>query len=418
MITRHKIAFRFIVIFFTLLMLPFPFRVLPFLNFIGAGLLAFYQKVVPWIGSHVLHLPSEITIFGNGSGDTTYNYVLLLFQFGLALFGTLLWTVLERKPKNYERINYWFLVTMRYYLGMILFQYGIVKIIQLQFPPTNFYRLLEPIGDASPMGLAWTFLGFSAGYNLFIGLGEAIGGVLLFHRKTKILGCIVSIAVTVNIVAINFFYDVPVKLFSSQLLVMAVLILSPDLKQIFRVILLNLPTQSIQFYQPFKQKKWRKAALALKVLFIGYILFTLTFSALQSQYIYGKKAILPPLFGLYEVKDFSINQNPIQPLLNHPDRWRYLDINKGNRATVYQMDMTKVMYLVEVDSVKQRIDFKFSKDESPKLTFHYEESDAYLHLTGKMQNDSIAVKLIKRTLADFNLTNRKFRWINEYPDNQ
>ena len=33
---------------------------------------------MPWVGRHILHLSYAITVFPNGSGDTTYNYVEVL----------------------------------------------------------------------------------------------------------------------------------------------------------------------------------------------------------------------------------------------------------------------------------------------------------------------------------------------------
>jgi hypothetical protein len=39
-------------------------------------------------------------------------------------------------------------------------------------------RLLKPYGESSPMGLLWTFMGYSTGYNLFTGGAEALGGLL------------------------------------------------------------------------------------------------------------------------------------------------------------------------------------------------------------------------------------------------
>jgi hypothetical protein len=65
------------------------------------------------------------------------------------------------------------------------------------------------------MGLAWTFLGFSKAYNYFMGIAEAGGGLLLLFRRTAIFGVLLSMIVTSNIVAINFCFDVPVKLYSS-----------------------------------------------------------------------------------------------------------------------------------------------------------------------------------------------------------
>jgi len=39
--------------------------------------------------------------------------------------------------------------------------------------------MIEPLGEFSPMGLMWTFMGYSKGYNRFVGGAEMLGGILL-----------------------------------------------------------------------------------------------------------------------------------------------------------------------------------------------------------------------------------------------
>ena len=75
-----------------------------------------------------------------------------------------------------------------------LLSYGTIKIIQTQFPFPSFDRLLERYGDSSPMGLLWTFMGYSRPYNFLAGACEASGGLLLFFRRTTTLGALVAAA--------------------------------------------------------------------------------------------------------------------------------------------------------------------------------------------------------------------------------
>ena len=88
--------------------------------------------------------------------------------------------------------------------------YGMFKILLIQFGEIAFWRLLQPYGDSSPMGLAWTFWGHSKGYNIFMVLSEFIGGVLLFHRKTKLMGSLILIIFNKTIESIQ--YQPPFKL--------------------------------------------------------------------------------------------------------------------------------------------------------------------------------------------------------------
>ncbi|MGY0037489.1 hypothetical protein [Pedobacter sp. NJ-S-72] len=105
----------------------------------------------------------------------------------------------------------------------MLIKYGMAKIIKLQFPFPSNYRMIQAYGDSSPMGLAWTFLGFSKGYNLFMGIAEVMGILLLF-RRTLTIGAIIALMTTANVMAINYFYDVPVKILSTALVLMCIFI--------------------------------------------------------------------------------------------------------------------------------------------------------------------------------------------------
>ena len=125
------------------------------------------HQFIPWVGDLVFGV--EITTFTNGSGDTTYDYVLSFVMLVLAVVGGAIWSLLDRNKLSYVKLYYWLSVAVRFYVGLMLINYGLVKVIKLQFSYPSFHKLLQDYGDSSPMGLAWTFLGFSKGYNLFIG---------------------------------------------------------------------------------------------------------------------------------------------------------------------------------------------------------------------------------------------------------
>lgn len=122
----------------------------------------------------------------SGSGDTTYDWLKLLFVLILASFGSFFWGIFSKPTKNYDKLYYYLTLAVRYYVGFLLISYGLVKVFKLQFPAPNLYRLSQEYGDSSPMGLAWTFLGFSKGYNLFMGIAEICSIFLLFRRTLVI----------------------------------------------------------------------------------------------------------------------------------------------------------------------------------------------------------------------------------------
>ena len=71
----------------------------------------------------------------------------------------------------------------------------------------------------------------------FAGGAELLGGVLLVWRRTALLGACVSVGVMLNVMLMNFCYDVPVKLFSAHLVVAGLCILQPDAGRLARMFL-------------------------------------------------------------------------------------------------------------------------------------------------------------------------------------
>lgn len=415
MITTNKILFRFLVLFVALTTIPFPINIIPKLEFVQKSIFEVYQKIVPWIGENILNLKKPITIFQNGSGDKTYDYVLLLLLFVLALLGTIIWSLLDKKNRNYEKLNYWFLALTRYYLGYFMIYYGLFKIMPIQFGEIAFWRMLQPYGESSPMGLAWTFLGYSKGYNLFMGLSEFIGGILLFHKRTRLLGGLILLPVTTNIVAINFFYDVPVKLFSSELLLMAIIIVSPDLKRLLSLIVLNKPTDRINFPKPFESKKWTLGAKTLKWAFVLFIVYnTIDYTA----GIYKTRQNKPELYGLYEVTTFTSNQDTVKPLLTDEKRWRYVFFEFPNTIQFSRMNNSRYGLNSEIDTIKKQIRLTEFNDSTQVYLLDFKKTDSTLNFSGIFRKDTILCETKRLDKKDFRLTSRGFNWINEYPYNR
>jgi hypothetical protein len=66
--------------------------------------------------------------------------------------------------------------------------------------------------------LAWTFFGFSVGYIWFIGISQILGGGLLLFNKTKIIGVFILIPIVLNIIVVDFFFEISAGAMSSAIL--------------------------------------------------------------------------------------------------------------------------------------------------------------------------------------------------------
>ncbi len=178
----QKLVFRFFLVLFLLYIFFNPNGVLPYSDYAYDFYIQPFHTLMVWIGKDILHLSYPITVFTNGSGDTTYDYIVIFFIAVVSLIAAITWSLIDKKTKTYNKLFYWLCVIVRYYVAITMVSYGFVKVFKLQFPFFSPDRLLELYGNSSSMGLAWNFLGFSKGYNYVMGFAELSSGVLLLFR--------------------------------------------------------------------------------------------------------------------------------------------------------------------------------------------------------------------------------------------
>lgn len=414
-----KIAFRF---FFILLVL------IIFLNKNGAFLYArqifFYptellHQIIPWIAINVLKHEYNLTIFTNGSGDTTYDYILLLLFVIFSAFGCLVWSILDNKSKDYNKLYYWLIVLVRFYLGFTLILYGSVKVIQLQFPQPYLNRLIQPFGDSSPMGLAWTFLGFSKGYNIFMGIIE-VSAILLLFKRTMVVGAFLSLAASVHVMAMNYFFDVPVKILSTTLVFMCLFILAPNMLTIYRFFLTNQPQKITLLEVPAFRKRWHFILFrSFKYLIIVWTIGIMFSNALKRQYTYGSLAPKPFLYGIYYVEIVKLKGKEVLPLTTDSTRWKQMIISRTDYAQITLMNDSTLNFATVFDRGKKELILNSRNKDFEKYTLKYSFPDKdHLIFYGKKNTDSIYISFKRKDLKEFRLINRGFHWINEYPYNR
>src|SRR5690606_15743476 len=156
-------------------------------------------------------------------------------------------------------------------------------------------QLIQPLGDKSPMGLAWTYVGFSPAFSMFAGLAEAAGGMLLFFRRTTLLGALLVAVVMVNVMVMNFTFDIPVKLYSTLLVLMADFLVVPDARRLVQVVLWNEAAQPRQPFAFKLSRRWQVTAVVVKTIFIGGMLASNVYSSWKAVRTYGDQRPKSPL---------------------------------------------------------------------------------------------------------------------------
>ena len=248
---------------------PFPWYLIPFSSPVIQLVSEFHSGIVEIVAKDIFNV--DPSVINAGSSDAAINYVRMFCFLVYSFVGTLIFSALDRKRNDYDKVFYGLSVFLRYYLAVAMLDYGFAKVFNTQFPFLSDDRLLQTYGESSPMGLLWTFMAYSTSYNVFTGLWEVVGGFLLFFKRTRLLGALLIIAVMSNVVMLNISYDVPVKLHAMHLLAIAVFIIVPDLKKL-AAFFLRKPAELYPVKISFQNKvSWIYPAA--KVLVLSMLLF-------------------------------------------------------------------------------------------------------------------------------------------------
>lgn len=409
----HRIGFRFVFSYLVLYNFPFPIGTIPWTGWLANQYEKMWEAMIVWTGRQVLHLSKPIKFFPSGSGDKTSDFVQLLIVLVFAVVATITWTLLDAKRKEYRKLHEWLRIYVRYVLAFALLSYGIDKVIPNQMIPPGPEKLLEPFGEFSPMGLLWYFIGFSTPYMIFTGSVESIGGLLLFLRRTAPLGALVACGAMFNVAMLNYSYDVPVKLYSTNLFLMALFLLAPDIGRIANVLALNRPAApaSLTFPAPLRARSMRIGRLGAKLAFIAFALFSLIRVGIGEHRDLAKKS---PLYGAYDVEEFSDNGEARPPLTTDTKRWGKVAFDFPAFTQVRMMDGTAKFFRTEIDTAKSTVTFSTAQDKDKKYLLTYSRPDAeHLVLQGPWMGDTMVIKLKKIDDSKFLLISRGFHWINE-----
>lgn len=393
---------------------PFPLTLLPFgglVEMTWAGLWsAFVLGVAQALGIEVPALP-------NGSGDTTFNYVEVPTFALLALLFAVTWMLLPRRVSE-ARWRALLSLHLRYVLALAMLGYGFAKVFPGQFGPPSVDRLNSTYGESSPMGLLWTLMGLSRPYAIFGGALEVLGGLLLLFPATAVLGALVSVAVMANVVAMNFCFDVPVKLYSSHLFLMALGIALPEARRLLAAGLGRATAARERF-------RWAASARGLRLVRILHVLVLATLATRQwqgAQAILAREDDLPPspLAGLWRVEQRTVG-GALEPALpGAPALERVFFSPYG------------VVMFRDVAANAERLRFALDEaagtitltpfgvpvvQEEPRV-LRYSVVEDTLELRETLDGAESVTRLERVPERGYLLTERGFHWINEFPLNR
>ena len=418
-----RIGFRFVFSYFMLYLGPGAVGALgyeqhiihtPYRDF----WVAIWHQVVPWVGANILHLQGDFREVSNGSGDELYDYVLVFCILVTAAVATAVWSWLDRRRPNYERLHAWLRVLMRLSVAAPMLGYGIKKLMPAQFPEPPLVRLIDPLGQISPMGLLWTFMGYSPAYSFFGGLGETAGGLLILIPQFTTLASLISIGVMSNVLMLNLCYDVPRKIYSIHIILICMFLLLPQLRRLANMFVLNRPVEPEREVALFADKQWNRLAFWFQIAFGALAIVTCSWQS-RIDAVTLNTHLGPEVRGIWNVDDFVLDNVSHPPLLTDTERWQHLVLDTPAVINLQMMDNTLQQYRLNLDQQQNKLMFANWGSQRWKGDFRLDHSQPDLiTLTGQLDDRPLTVRLRRMNPSDpnkFLLVNRGFHWVNPVP---
>jgi len=410
-----RVAFRFCVLYFILYTLA---------GQIFGGVFL-YPGLVPalgtrwplrdltlWTAEHVFGGTPPF-VYAGTSGDTFFHWVQTALLLAAAVAGTIVWSALDRRTAS-VRLHAWFRLYLRFALAAQMFYYGMAKVIPTQFPPPALVTLVRPVGDLSLTDLLWVFIGASTPYQMFTGWAELVAGVLLVVPHTAALGALVALADMVQVFVLNMTYDFGLKQISFHLILIALVLLAPDLRRLAAVLVLNRAAAAPTHPALFRTPRANRVALAAQIAFGGLLL--VAFANLSQRFYSaegGPGAPRSPLRGIWAVERMAIDGNERLPLVNDYDRqWRRVIFDFADRMYFQRWDDSYAAYGVSLDESRRSLALTKGASRSWRAAFSYERpAPDRLILDGDMDGYRIRAELQLVERDTVRLLNSSFRWV-------
>ncbi len=228
--------------------------------------------LVQWVGIHIFHLTGlTATLHIQATSDSALRWVEIAVLLGASIAATVVWIACSRIRDQDGELLGWLRLLVRITLGAALLRYGFIKVYPIQFPPPPLAVLNETVGNSSPTMLFWSVYGLNPAFVMTLGWTEVVVGLLLFFRRTAFLGAVLALGVMANVALLDVSFDVPVKLYSLSLVVMALVLLSPELAMLIQLFLTDGPVTRASTWSPTGFGKLGRTALIAAELLIAVL---------------------------------------------------------------------------------------------------------------------------------------------------
>lgn len=398
-------AIRFLALFTVGFMLTFPTDI-TYIPHIAQWLSPFFEGWARYTGQHLLGLPISRTYAL--LSDTTGTYVHLLNLATLSVVIAVVWSY-TKKNELTPKLKYWYTIVVAYYLSLQLFIYGCSKVFKWQFYLPEPNTLYTPLGYTHKDLLFWSTMGTSYPYTIFSGVIELLPAVLLLFKRTRIVGALIAAAVLVNVVMLNFSYDISVKIFSLFLLLLCFVLLAYYNKPLWGFITQKPFAGQVYTHQLLSSPK-RKHYVVAKTIVIVFIVFDALAPYFITNNFNDDTFPRPALHGAYQVTTHVHNGDTLAPLLTNSRYIKKVFINrKGYLITQSANDFFADYKLDYLANNTLQIT-NYYTHTSTLLTCNKDDEGIYT-FSGEINRDSVVLKTKKIPLQKLPLLQKEVHWI-------
>ena len=413
-----RLAFRFCVIYLGLFCLATQISgsMLPNLAFAyrGLGRLAPMRDVTHLVAQSVFGI--TVPLDDLSDGEPLFFWVQTFWIAVVSVLAVAVWTAFDRRRPHDGTLYGWFYLFVRVALAASLFEYGMTKLIPTQFPAPPLTTLVTPVGELTLSALLWTSIGAAQPYEIFTGCIEVLAGVLVLIPRTTILGATLGLAALTQVLALNMAYDIGLKLVTLHLIVLAAFLLAPDVPRFIDFFVRHRPSEASTPPLPVRTPRAQRVALFAPIVLGAYALGMYAYINWTFWHVAGDKRPKSALYGIWNVRQLSVDGEARPPELNDYDRrWRRVIFDAPGTIVFQRTDDSLAPYGASIDTSRAAITLTRVNSRNRAAAFTYERpAEDRLTIAGDMDGHHIEADLRRVGFDEFPVLNSSFRWIRPH----
>jgi uncharacterized membrane protein YphA (DoxX/SURF4 family) len=407
------VAFRFGVVYLTLFCLATQISGSlipnPWFTYRGLGRLWPMRDVTHWVARTFFGV--DVPLDDVSGGETLFFWIQWSWLLVASLVITAVWALLDRRAAfarpelpRARPGRAWLNMAVRLALAASMIEYGMTKVIPTQFPAPPLTALVTPAGEMTLSALLWTTIGSAPAYQIATGCVEVLAGVLLLIPWTVPLGALLALVAMLQVLLLNLTFDIGVKLVTTHLIVMAVILLAPAIR---------LKPDSIAV---IRLKPDSTIGRVLPIALGVYLLATQAWINWSFWQVRGGGRPTSALYGIWNVEQLSVDgQTRVAELNDYDRRWRRVIFDSPDVLVFQRTDDSFARYGVSIDEATGTFALTKGGSRTWASRFTFDRvSDGRLSLDGQMDGHRIQAQLRRIDPSAFPLLNSGFRWIRPH----